>query len=133
MDNTTIQSSTLSQKTASVIALIIGVMSVFAGTRVLLEIDIKDYNVLIWLVFYNVIFGAISLVVAYHIWKNSTIAKHLSLFILIMHFTVLLYLKFINTTVASESIMAMSFRTSVWVLIVVLSILIPKYFRKKQK
>ncbi len=60
-----INKSTISQKIAAILALLLGVMSVFAGSKVLLEIDIKDYNVLIWLVSYNVIFGAISIVTAY--------------------------------------------------------------------
>ncbi len=133
MNNSTINNSTLSQKFAAILALLLGLMSIFAGSKVLLEIDAKDYNILVWLVTYNVIFGAISIVVAYFIWKNYSKAKSLILFVLIMHFMVFMYLKFVSVTTASESIKAMVFRTSVWVLIVVLSFVIPKYLSKQVK
>ncbi|WP_033958447.1 hypothetical protein [Psychroserpens jangbogonensis] len=125
--------SIISQKIAAILALTLGVMSVFAGSKVLLDIDNKAYNVLIWLVTYNVIFGAISIIAAFYIWKNRSTAKYLSLFILTMHFSVFMYLKFLSSTVASESIKAMLFRTSVWILIVVLSLVIPKYLSKQIK
>jgi len=121
-----------SKKVAAILALLLGVMSVFAGSKVLLEIDTKDYNILVWLVIYNVIFGAISIVVFYYIWKKSAIAKGLSLFILAMHLSVFLYLKFVSTTVASESIKAMFFRTSVWVVVIVLSVFVPFILSKKE-
>ncbi|WP_456438255.1 hypothetical protein [Psychroserpens sp.] len=108
-------------------------MSVFVGSKILLEIDTKDYYILVWLVTYNVIFGAISIIVAYFIWKNYSKAKSLTLFVLSIHFMVFMYLKFVSETAASESIKAMLFRTSVWILIVVLSLVIPKYINKKIK
>jgi len=119
------------KKIAAVLALFIGLMSVFAGSKVLLGIDIKDYAILIWLVSYNVLFGAISIFVAYLIWQSKVLAKNLTFFILAMHFLVFIYLKFMSTTVATESIRAMLFRTGIWIVIAVLSILIPKYFNKK--
>ena len=121
------------KKVGAILALIIGLMSVMAGSKVLLGIDTKDYNILTWLVYYNVIFGVISVVVAYFIWNNKVIAKSLILFVIAMHFLVFMYLKFVSNTVAAESIKAMLFRTSIWVLIVILSILIPKYLSKQQK
>ena len=133
MNNSTTNNSTLSQRFAAILALSLGLMSVFAGSKVLLEIDTKDYNVLIWLVTYNVIFGAISIVVAYFIWKNYSKAKSLTLFVLAMHFLVFIYLKFVSLTVAAESIKAMLFRTSVWILIAILSLIIPKYLNKQAK
>lgn len=123
----------ISQKIAALLAFFIGLMSVIVGLRVLLEIDTKDYNVLVWLVTYNVIFGAISIVVSYFIWKNKAKSKSLVLFILATHIAVFLYLKFVSFTAASESINAMIFRTSIWFLIIILSILIPKYIKKNQK
>ncbi len=121
------------KKIAAVLALFIGLMSVFAGSKVLLDIDTKDYTILIWLVSYNVIFGLISIFAAYLIWKAKKNSKNLTLFILSMHFMVFIYLKFLSNTVATESVKAMIFRTSIWIFIVVLSIIIPKYFNKQQK
>jgi len=123
---------TIAQKIASFLALILGVMSVFAGGKVLLGIDTKDYTIINWLVVYNVIFGFISIVAAYFIWKHNTYAKKVTVFIFSMHFLMLLYLKLMNTTAASESVKAMLFRVIVWVIIIFLSILIPKYFRKQK-
>ncbi len=120
------------KKIAAILALFIGFMSVFAGSKVLLGIDTKDYVILTWLVSYNVLFGVISIFVAYLIWQNKVLARNLTFFILAMHFLVFIYLKFMSTTVATESIGAMLFRTSIWIVIVVLSILIPKYFNKHQ-
>ncbi len=120
------------KKIAAILALFIGLMSVFSGSKVLLGIDSKDYTILTWLVSYNVIFGIISIFAAYLIWKAKENSKSLTLFILVMHFLVFIYLKFFSTEVASESVKAMLFRTSIWVVIVILSIIIPKYFNKQQ-
>ncbi len=120
------------KKIAAILALFIGVMSVFSGSKVLLGIDTKDYTILVWLVSYNVLFGAISIFVAYLIWQNKILARNLTFFILAMHLLVFIYLKFMSTTVATESIGAMLFRTGILIVIVVLSILIPKYFNKQQ-
>lgn len=121
------------KKIAAILALFIGLMSVFAGSKVLLGIDTKNYTILTWLVTYNVIIGFISIFTAYLIWKTKENSKNLTLFILSMHFIVFIYLKFLSNTVASESVKAMIFRTSIWILIAILSIIIPKYFNKQQK
>jgi len=121
------------KKIAAVLALFIGMMSVFAGSKVLLGIDTKEYNILIWLVYYNVIYGIFSIFVAFLIWKSNEKNKALTLFILASHFTVFIILKLFSTNAASESISAMIFRIGIWSLIVVLSLIIPKYFNKSKK
>ncbi len=118
-------------KTASTLALFLGVMSVFAGGKVLLQIDSKDYNVLYWLVVYNVIFGAISIVVAYLIWKRISKFTYAVWFVFFSHFFLSIYLLFFNSEVASESIKAMLFRVITWVIIVALSVIIPFKLSKK--
>ena len=120
------------KKIATLLALFIGIMSVLAGSKVLLGIDAKEYNILIWLVYYNVIYGFISIFAAYLIWRDKEKSKTLTLFILTSHFTVLVVLKYFISNAASESISAMIFRTSIWALIAVLSLIIPKYFIKQQ-
>ena len=132
MNSTTTKKNPLSRIIVGTLAIMLGIMSVFAGSKVLLEIDIKDYNVLIWLITYNVIFGAISIVVGFFILKNLRRAKQLVLFVLTMHIIVLLYLKFFSVTVAPESIKAMVFRVGVWVFITLLYIVIPQFLNKKQ-
>lgn len=108
-------------KIASIFAFFIGAMSVFAGSKVLFGIDIKDYNVLNWLVLYNVILGVISIVTSYLIWKKNKLSKSLILAILVLHSSILMYLYLFSEIVASESIKAMSFRVSIWITIFLLT------------
>ncbi len=115
-------------KIAAILALFIGGISVVAGSKVLLGIDVKDYTVLNDLVIYNVIFGAISLVVAYLILKNKSFAKKAIVFVLAAHIFVAIYLYFFSETVASESLKAMSFRISIWIVIYLLTF---KKFKQK--
>lgn len=123
----------ISQKTAALIALFIGFMSVIAGVKVLLGIDAKVYNILTWLVYYNVIMGIVSIYTAVLIWRNKSSFKIFASSILAMHFMIFIFLKFFSVNSASESVKAMVFRTSIWILIIILSILIPNYFKRKQK
>lgn len=116
---------------AAFIALFIGAMSIFAGTKVLVGIDTKIHTILVWLLVYNVFFGLISILVAYLIFKNKAKNKVATCFVLASHTLVFLYLKFISETAASESVKAMLFRISIWVIIVIISILIPKYLINK--
>lgn len=108
-------------KIAAILALFIGGFSIVAGSKVLLGIDVKDYTVLNGLVIYNVIFGVISIVVAYLIWKNNQYARKIIVAILISHLLLFLYLYFISQEVALESIKAMGFRVSVWTVIFLLT------------
>ncbi len=122
----------ISQRIGAILAFALGLMSVFAGGKVLLGIDSKDYTVLYWLVGYNVIFGAISLFVAYFIWVKKPLARTGVITVLLSHTVLLVYVKFISNTVASESVQAMTFRVSVWVLIAILTLVIPRFLSKKQ-
>ncbi|WP_299526385.1 hypothetical protein [uncultured Lutibacter sp.] len=108
-------------KIASILALLIGAMSVFAGSKVLLGIDTKEYNVLNWLVFYNVILGFISIVASYLIWKKNKLSKSLIPTILVLHSSILIYLYFFSEIVAAESMKAMTFRVSIWIVIFLLT------------
>ena len=106
---------------AVILALLIGGMSVISGSLVLLNYNIPNYNILNWLVIYNVIFGAISIVAAYLIWKNNSIAKKTVVLILASHTFIAIYLYFFSESVALESIKAMSFRIGIWILIYLLT------------
>ena len=121
------------KKIAAVLALFIGVMSVFAGSKVLFGIDSKDYHILIWLVAYNVIVGIISLYASYLIWKTDYRANNLITIILTLHLLVLLYLNFISDNAAHESKMAMIFRTVIWLVIAVMYIQIPRLLNNRYK
>jgi hypothetical protein len=104
-------------KIAAVLALFIGVMTVFAGSQVLLGWQEKDYTILNWLVIYNVVLGFISIVAAYLIWKKHRSSMQIAGTILIFHAIVLIYLFFFSEIVATESIKAMIFRVTIWLLI----------------
>ena len=119
------------KKIAAILALFIGIMSVFAGSKVLLGIDTKDYTILTWLVIYNVIMGAVSLYAAFLIWKSDYRANNMITIILVLHLLVLLYLNFISENAAHESKMAMVFRTVIWLVITILYIQIPRLLNKK--
>jgi len=121
------------KKIAAGLALFIGVMSVFAGSKVLLGIDTKEYHVLTWLLVYNVLMGIISLFAAYLMWKKNYRANNLITIILTLHIMVLLYLNFISESAAHESKMAMVFRTVIWLVITILYIQIPRLLNKKSQ
>lgn len=121
------------QKIAVVLSFLIGALSVFAGSKVLFGIDSKEYFVLTWLVIYNVVFGVISIIAAFLLWKKKPYSKRLVIFILSMHLLVFIFLKFFSATVAIESVSAMQFRTIIWIFISILSIIIPIYKHKYQK
>ena len=133
MNSKTTKSIPLYRIISSILAIMLGLMTVIAGSKVLLEIDIKDYNVLIWLVSYNIIFGAISIVVAYFIFKNLKHAKQWVLFILTMHSIVLLYLKFYSDEAATESVKAMTFRVGIWIFVTLFYMVFPRYFNKHNR
>ena len=108
-------------KIAAILALLIGIMSVISGSMVLLNYNIPNYNVLNWLVIYNVILGGISIIAAILMWKNNKSVRKIILAILISHLLVFLYLYFLSQEVAVESIKAMGFRASVWTVIFLLT------------
>ena len=122
----------ISQKTAVFLALFIGLMSVFAGSRVLLGMDVKEYPILNWLVWYNVIMGLVSVIAAFVMWKNDYRAANFITFIFFTHLVVEIIIRFFSDTAAAESKKAMLFRIFIWLIISVLYIHIPKaYLRKK--
>ena len=117
-------------KIACILAFFIGIMSIVAGSKVLLGIDSKNYTVLNWLVTYNVIFGLISIIVAFLIWTKHKFIKKAVAFILASHILLLIYLNFFSDNVASESINAMVFRVSIWT---VISLIITINLKKQSK
>ncbi len=105
---------------AMVLAGLIGIMSVISGSTVLLGLREVQYTVLNGLLVYNVAVGALSVIIAYLIWKNFMLSKKYISLILIFHASVLAYLYFFSETVAMESIKAMTFRVGIWILIFIL-------------
>src|SRR5574338_356111 len=104
---------------ASILALVIGAMAVFAGGKVLLGI-LPDYYVIDWLPVYNFTMGVISVFFSsIVIWKNSRFAMPMAggtfgLHLIVMTVLVTAY----REVVAPDSIVAMTVRLVVWAVIV---------------
>ncbi len=106
---------------ASILAFIIGLMAVFAGGKVLLGF-LPDYYVIDWLPIYNFTMGLVSIFFsAVVIWKNNRFAMPAAIGTFGFHAIVMLILQTAyREVVATDSIVAMTVRLSVWVLIIIL-------------
>lgn len=112
---------------ATILASLIGILSVISGSMVLLGLRSVDYTVLDGLLVYNVALGIISIIVAYQIGKQHRKSKLMITAILLLHLLVLGYLYFFNESGAIESIKAMTFRVGIWGVILLLTLIkIPK-------
>jgi len=109
-------------KIASILAVIIGAMAIFAGGQVLFLGKQMDYYVINWLPYYNFTMGVISvLVTAVLIWKNSRYALPAAIATFAAHALVMLVLlTAYKGVVAPDSIVAMSVRLVVWAVILIL-------------
>ena len=109
-------------KIASILAVIIGAMAIFAGGQVLFLGKQMDYYVINWLPYYNFTMGVISvLVTAVLIWKNSRYAMPAAIATFAVHALVMLVLlTAYKGVVAPDSIKAMSVRLVVWAVILIL-------------
>ncbi len=108
-----------SYRIAAALALIIGVMAIFAGGRVLLGND-PGYYVINWLLVYNFSIGLLSaFVTAVLIWKRSPYALPAAIATLSLHVLVMITILIgYGDVVAKDSIVAMTVRIVVWVVIV---------------
>ncbi len=108
-------------RTAAVVAVLIGFMPVIAGYKVLSGAFVPDYNVLTWLVNYNVIMGIVSIVTGLALWITHRFAFKLTSFVAIAHISVLaLLLTVFSNIVADHSIKAMVFRSVIWVMLYII-------------
>jgi hypothetical protein len=109
-------------KIAAVIALIIGLMAVFAGGKVLLG-QMPDYYVINWLPVYNYSMGLISaLVTAVLLWRRHSWALPAAISTLSVHGAIMVVLQTgYRSVVAPDSLRAMTLRIAVWIVIVALA------------
>jgi hypothetical protein len=105
-------------KTAAVLALAIGAMSIVAGGMALRGWE-PGYFVLNWLPVYNFSMGVLTVFIpSILIWRESRSAMPIAIGIFGIHAIVLLVLLFaFLDRVAAESILAMVFRLAIWVII----------------
>ena len=108
---------------ASLIALVIGLLTIVEGGIVLLGLETKPYPVLPWLLRYNVAMGLVSLAAGHGLWREQGWAEKLSPMVLACHgfvFLLLAGMHLLGMTAAVQSIGAMLFRTGIWIAIVML-------------
>ncbi|MBI5824540.1 MAG: hypothetical protein HZB18_10970 [Chloroflexi bacterium] len=105
---------------ASVLAFIIGIMSIVAGGKAMQGWN-PGYSVLTWLPVYNFVMGILALIPAVLIWMNHRYALIASIAAFGVHAIVLLILfTAFRNTVAYQSLAAMMFRLVVWIAILAL-------------
>jgi len=107
-------------RVASILAILIGLLSIREGGAVLLGVMVPDFPVLTWLVWYNVALGFVSVAAGIGMWIKRSWSITLALNILAFHavvFAGLVALYQSGQTVANRSIFAMMFRTFTWIVI----------------
>lgn len=107
-------------KLPSILAFLVGAMSILAGGMVLRGWR-PDYSILSWLPVYNFAVGLLTLVPAYLLWVNNRYALTASIVTFGVHTIVLLLLlTLFRGQVATQSIGAMSFRVITWIVVLAL-------------
>jgi len=117
-------------KAAAILSFIIGAMSIVAGAEVIRGWN-PGWSVLNWLPVYNFVMGIFTVIVpTVLIWKNHRQAIAVAIATLSIHAVVtILLLTAFRSAVAPQSILAMTSRFIVWLVILALT-----YFSvKKQK
>ncbi|MBI5945745.1 MAG: hypothetical protein HY864_15395 [Chloroflexi bacterium] len=124
--------NTTLNKIASVLAFILGGLSILAGGMAARGWD-PGYFVLHWLPVYNFIMGLLTVSIpAILIWRNSRYAMPAAIATFSIHAVVtLLLLSAFRGTPAAESLAAMTFRLVVWLIILVLMFFQSQTLRSK--
>jgi hypothetical protein len=108
---------------AALLAIIPGLLSIKEGGSVLLGLVTKDYTILPWLVWYNVVLGFASVIVGIGLWRKYKGSIKIATTILSLHglvLIILIILFVLKAPVSLISITAMLFRTSIWIAIILL-------------
>ena len=116
--------NTTLNKTAAILAFVIGLMAVFAGGKTLLG-NLPDYYVINWLPLYNYTMGVLTVfVTAPLLWINSKLAAPAGITTFILHALIMLILQVAYAdVVAVDSLVAMTIRLGTWFVILALTFL----------
>jgi len=109
--------ASMKKQLPAILGIIIGFLSIMAGSKVLLGISSPNYIVLHWLVIYNVSLGVVSVFAGAGLWRVRPWAISLAGLIAASHafvLVVLIVFSISGKSVAHQSILAMLFRTTVW-------------------
>jgi hypothetical protein len=113
-------SSIVLARSAALVGLLFGLVSIAAGSRVLAGIDRPDYVVLPWLVVYNVAAGVVGVAAGAGLWMRRPWGLAIARALAAAHGAVLVGLlaaRGVGSPVAPDSLLAMLLRTVVWTLI----------------
>ncbi len=105
---------------AMILVFLLGAVSLIMGTLVLLGIHEAGHVVLKGLLVYNIMLGALSLLVAYFIWNRYRSTPNIVLLLLLSNIAVLIFLVLFANNAALESIRAMEIRAIIWALVFLL-------------
>lgn len=106
----------LTQKILSIITVIFGLVTIIAGTRVLVGSD-PGYKVFMPLLLYNTAMGVVYIAAGITTWTSLKRGKYAAAVIFAFNILVLGVIGYLYTKVpyiAVESVRAMTFRTVVW-------------------
>jgi hypothetical protein len=104
-------------KIVAILAAIIGLMAIVIGSRVLLGFSDPGYPHFPTLIIYNIFMGVVSVIAGIFIWRRNKKSLLYSAIITGLHVIVLLSLVTIfRDIISDQSIGAMSFRSTAWIL-----------------
>jgi len=106
----------ISQRVLSIVAALFGFITIIAGTRVLLGSD-PGYIVYQPLLIFNTAMGIVYVSAAVIAWRNIKQGMYVAAIIFVLNLAMLAVIYFLYTkgsSIAVESLRAISFRTTVW-------------------
>ena len=107
------------QRIMAAVAVVFGIVTIIAGSRVLTGTD-PGYTVFQPLLVYNTLMGVVYIVGGLMIWRNLLRGKYVAASIFTLNLIVLggiAYLYFVSDGVAVDSLRAMTLRTVVWLVL----------------
>lgn len=107
------------QRIMATVAVVFGIVTIIAGSRVLTGTD-PGYTVFQPLLVYNTLMGVVYIVGGLMIWRNLRRGKYVAASIFTLNLIVLggiAYLYFVSGGVAVDSLRAMTLRTVVWLVL----------------
>lgn len=112
------------QRIMATVAVVFGIVTIIAGSRVLTGTD-PGYTVFQPLLVYNTLMGVVYIVGGLMIWRNLRRGKYVAASIFTLNLIVLggiAYLYFVSDGVAVDSLRAMTLRTVVWLVLLLGSV-----------